>query len=151
MIIRFCPLRETIFMWHPKERADLKMIHDENNVLTDDDELVFVRDFLRKSKHACLYIRNEHPHKLKVLSHIKNILCYPMVVGHWWWWWIVFVVWLINERHLALFPAGTIVRDPHHRESPTRREQDFSSADLTCFAMENILLPPHLKQVYKEP
>ena len=58
------------------------MIHDENNVLTDDDELVFVRDFLRKSKHACLYIRNEHPHKLKVLSHIKNILCYPMVVGH---------------------------------------------------------------------
>ena len=32
------------------------MIHDENNVLTD-DELVVVRDFLRKSKHACLYIR----------------------------------------------------------------------------------------------
>ena len=22
---------------------------------------------------------------------------------------------------LALIPAGTIVRDPHHRESPTRR------------------------------
>ena len=27
---------------------------------------------------------------------------------------------------LALFPAGTIVRDPHHRESPTRREQGLS-------------------------
>ena len=25
-----------------------------------------------------------------------------------------------------------------------------SSAELTCFAMENILLPPHLKQVYNE-
>ena len=38
----------------------------------------------------------------------------------WWcWWWIVFVVWLTNERHLALFPARTIVRDPHHRKSPT--------------------------------
>ena len=36
---------------------------------------------------------------------------------------MVFVVWLTNERHLASFPAGTIVRDPHHRESPTRREQ----------------------------
>ena len=24
----------------------------------------------------------------------------------------------------ALFPTGTVVRDPHHRESPTRREQD---------------------------
>ena len=45
----------------------------------------------------------------------------------WWWWswrlWIVFVLWLTNERHLALFPAGTIVRNPHYRESLTQREQ----------------------------
>ena len=27
-----------------------------------------------------------------------------------------------SERRLALFPAGTIARDPHHCESPTRRE-----------------------------
>ena len=61
-------------MLYPKEMADLNMIHDENNVLTD-DELVVVRDVLRKSKHACLYIRNEHPCKFKVLGiHIKNIL-----------------------------------------------------------------------------
>ena len=33
-----------IFVWYPKERADFKMIHDENNVLTD-DELVVVTDF----------------------------------------------------------------------------------------------------------
>ena len=50
------------------------MIHNENNALTD-DELVVVRDVLRKSKHACLNIRNEHPRKFKVLGiHIKNIL-----------------------------------------------------------------------------
>ena len=43
----------------------------------------------------------------------------------WWWWWLmVFVVWLTDERRLALFPAGTIVRDPLHRESPTLGEQD---------------------------
>ena len=35
-----------IFVWYPKERGDLKMIHDENNVLTD-DELVVVKDSLR--------------------------------------------------------------------------------------------------------
>ena len=46
---------EAIFVWCPKERADLKMIHDENNVLTN-DELVVVRDLLRKSKHVCLYM-----------------------------------------------------------------------------------------------
>ena len=27
--------------------------------------------------------------------------------------------WLTAEKHLALFPAETIFRDPHHRESPT--------------------------------
>ena len=57
---------KAIFVWYPKEREDLKMIHDENNVLTD-DELVIVRGLLKESKHACLYIRNEHPRKFKVL------------------------------------------------------------------------------------
>ena len=33
---------------------------------------------------------------------------------------------LTNERHLALFPGGTIVRDPHHSQSPTRREQGLN-------------------------
>ena len=42
---------KAIFVWYPKERADLKMIHDENNVLTD-DELAVVKDLLKKSKHA---------------------------------------------------------------------------------------------------
>ena len=31
-----------------------------------DDELVIVRDFLKESKHACLYITNEHPGGLKI-------------------------------------------------------------------------------------
>ena len=47
-----------MFVWYPKERGDLKMIHDENDVLTD-DELVVARNFLKKSRHACLYIQNK--------------------------------------------------------------------------------------------
>ena len=43
-----------------------------------------------------------------------------------WWWWIVFVVWLTDERRLALFSVGGIVRYPHRRESPTRREQGLN-------------------------
>ena len=43
-----------------------------------------------------------------------------------WWWWIIFVVWLTNKRRLALFPVGTIVRDPHHCESPTRCKQGLN-------------------------
>ena len=45
-------------LWYPKKMADLKIVHDENNVLKD-DELVIATDFLRTSKHACLYMRNE--------------------------------------------------------------------------------------------
>ena len=37
-----------------------------------------------------------------------------------------FVVWLTEERRLVLISAGTIVRDSHHRESLTRREQDLN-------------------------
>ena len=40
------------------------------------------------------------------------------------WWWIVFVVWLTDERRLALFPTWTIVKDPHHREFPKNHEQE---------------------------
>ena len=59
---------KAIFFWYPKERGDLKMIHDENNVVMD--ELVIVRDFLKTSKDACLYIRNEHPCGFKVPNHL---------------------------------------------------------------------------------
>ena len=58
---------KAIFVWYPKERRDLKMIHDENSVLTD-NELVFARKFLKKSKHACLYIRNEFPRGFRLLN-----------------------------------------------------------------------------------
>ena len=37
-----------------------------------------------------------------------------------------FVVWLTDKRCLVLFPAGTIARNAHHRESPTRRMQDLN-------------------------
>ena len=53
---------KAIFVWYPKERADLKVIHDKNNVkCVTDNELAIFKDFLRKSKHVWLYIRNEHP------------------------------------------------------------------------------------------
>ena len=45
------------------------MIHDENDVLTD-NELAIARDYLKKSKHACLYIRNEFPSGFRMLNHV---------------------------------------------------------------------------------
>ena len=48
-----------MFVWYPEEKQDLKKIHDENDVL-EDDELVVARDFLRNSKYTCLYMPNEY-------------------------------------------------------------------------------------------
>ena len=44
-----------IFVWYPKEREDLKTIHGENDVLTD-DELVIARNFRKKPKHGSLIL-----------------------------------------------------------------------------------------------
>ena len=60
-------------MWYSMERADLKKIHDENDVLTD-DELVAARNFLKKSKHACLYIQNEF------LRGFKLLIIYEVII-----------------------------------------------------------------------
>ena len=60
---------KAIFVWYPKERTDLRTIHDENDVLTD-DELVVARKFFKKSEYACLYIQNEFPRRFKLLNHI---------------------------------------------------------------------------------
>ena len=60
---------KAIFVWYPKARIDLKMIHNENDVLTD-DELIVARNFLKESKDACLYIQNEFPCGFRLLNHI---------------------------------------------------------------------------------
>ena len=60
---------KTIFMWYPKKRGHLKAIHEENDVLTD-DELVVARGLLRESRYGCLYIRNEYPRGFRMLNHV---------------------------------------------------------------------------------
>ena len=60
---------KAVFLWYLKERADLKAIHDENDVLTD-DELVVARDFLRESRYGSLYIQTEYPFRFRMLNHV---------------------------------------------------------------------------------
>ena len=33
-----------------------------------------------------------------------------------------FILWLTDEKRIALFPAETIFKDPYHHESLTRHE-----------------------------
>ena len=43
------------------------------------------------------------------------------------------MVWLTDKRRLALFTAETIVRDPHHRESPTHHTSIYENSKLKAF------------------
>ena len=60
---------KAIFVWYPNERGDLKAIHEENDVLTD-NKLIVAREFLKKSKHVYLYMQTELPRGFKLLNHI---------------------------------------------------------------------------------
>ena len=60
---------KAIFVWYQKARINLKMVHEENDVLTD-DELVVAREFLKSKKYGCLYILNEFPRGFRLLNHV---------------------------------------------------------------------------------
>ena len=59
--------RKEISVCYPKQRPGFRIIHDENNMLTDDG-LSIVSVVLKSSMYACLYIRNEHHGGFTVLN-----------------------------------------------------------------------------------
>ena len=63
---------------------------------------LFVRKLKWKLRHTGQPVRQIKKHKMMMMMMMMMIL--PQVV---------FVVWLTDERPVALFPAGTIVKDPH--------------------------------------
>ena len=96
----------TLWLWRSHQHGCFNGInHTEEALLNKINKVIVVE--------LVFQLKKDKISKLSVLN------------AWWWWWWIVFVVWLTDERCLALFPAGTIVRDPHHRESPTRCKQDL--------------------------
>ena len=41
-----------IFCWYQKEQSDMQLIHEENEVLTD-EELTVAKAVLKASEHVC--------------------------------------------------------------------------------------------------
>ena len=52
-----------LYVWYPKNRTDLNVIHEENDVIEMPEELARVKAQLKhnKGKHTCLNMRMEHP------------------------------------------------------------------------------------------
>ena len=49
-----------LYVWYPKNRTDLNIIHEENDVIGP-EELAKVKAQLKWGKHTCLIMRMEHP------------------------------------------------------------------------------------------
>ena len=50
-----------LYIWYPKNRTDLNIIHKENDIIETQDELARVKAQLKWGKHTCLIMRMEHP------------------------------------------------------------------------------------------
>ena len=48
-----------IYIWYPKNRTDLNIIHEENDVIEMQEELANVKKQLKQGKHTCLIMRIE--------------------------------------------------------------------------------------------
>ena len=53
-------LAKMFYVWYPKKRTDLNIIHEENDVIGS-EELARVKAELKRGKHTCLIMRMEHP------------------------------------------------------------------------------------------
>ena len=55
-----------LYIWYPKNTKDLKVIHEENDVIEMQEELANVKEKLKRGKHTCLIMRMEHPRAYQV-------------------------------------------------------------------------------------
>ena len=56
-----------LYVFNPKDRNELKLIHDENECVSDDN-FQLVKNKLKKSKYGCLILRNENPVNYQLLN-----------------------------------------------------------------------------------
>lgn len=56
-----------LYIWYPKDRKDLILINDENDVIESNNELSEIKNKLKSSKHACLTLRMEYPRSYEVI------------------------------------------------------------------------------------
>ena len=54
-----------LYVWYPKNRTDLNIIHEEINVI-ETEELANVKKQLKRGKHTCLIMRMEHPRAYEI-------------------------------------------------------------------------------------
>ena len=55
-----------LYIWYPKNRTDLKVIHEESDIIETQEELARVKRELKRGKNTCLVMRMEHPRAYEI-------------------------------------------------------------------------------------
>ena len=55
-----------LYVWYPKNRTDLNVIDEENDVIEKQEELARIEKKLKLGKHTCLVMRMEHPRTYRI-------------------------------------------------------------------------------------
>ena len=55
-----------LYIWYPKNRTDLNVIHEENDIIETQEELANVKAQLKWGKYTCLIMRMEHPRAYEI-------------------------------------------------------------------------------------
>ena len=55
-----------IYVWYHRNKTNLKIIHNENDVIETPEELARVKAQLKWGKHTCLIMKMEHPRAYQV-------------------------------------------------------------------------------------
>ena len=58
--------KKQLFAWYPSEKSDLKILDEETNLMNSED-LAKIKEKLKREKHACFYVRLDHPRMFKIL------------------------------------------------------------------------------------
>ena len=57
-----------LYVWYPKDRSDLKTIHEENDVIESTEGMTEIKKKLKNHMYTCLVMRIEHPRGYEVCN-----------------------------------------------------------------------------------
>ena len=72
-----------LYVWYLKNRTDLNIIHEENDIIEMQEELVRVKAQLKRGKHTCYYEDGTPKNLRDPLSLITGLLqdSYQQIIG----------------------------------------------------------------------
>ena len=104
------------------------------------------------AKDRSIYIESMKLGAMPVHHCRKTLILVTFGWWWWWWWWWIDELFLRNgwptKEVYALFPAETIVRDSHHRKSPTPRRICVQTCWMTLCCSDNTYI--NWNQVYHD-